>query len=65
MENIDKDLVVTLLIIACIYEKEKLVEYLIKHGANINEIMDDGNTALTVSCKYNKNNKNENIINIW
>jgi len=24
--------------------------------------MDDGNTALTVSWKYNKNNKNENII---
>jgi len=60
-KNYDSNLV-TPLIVACRYSKEKLVECLIEHGANVNEVMKDGNTALTVSCSYNEENKNENII---
>jgi len=60
--GIYKNIIVTPLIFACRYGYESIAKYLIDHGANVNEVMDDGNTALTVACSYNEENKNENII---
>jgi len=52
----------TPLIIACKYGNLDLVKYLIKHGANVNEEMEDGNTALIVACRFVRCNYNTTII---
>jgi len=58
----DKEVLSTPLIISCRYGNFDLVKYLIEHGANVNDEMEDGNTALTVACRFMRRNYNSKII---
>jgi len=61
-EEDDKKILSTPLIITCKYGNLDFVKYLIEHGANVNEVMKDGNTALIVACRFMRRKYNNTII---
>jgi len=44
--------------VACKYEHEYIIKYLVKIGANVNQMNGDGNTPLTAACR----NGNETLV---
>ena len=43
------------------FERYTIVRYLIKHGADINEILNDNHIVSMLACGYNEENKKMKI----